>query len=372
MTDTDPDPDQAASRARYALPALLRPSALARLALVGAVAACGAGAFAWAGGAFSPGRLTQDRLIDTFEAVNGQHPGFRRNHAKGLCATGWFDASGAASPWSSAAVFRPGRTPVVGRFALAGGMPRAPDAPGAVRSLALNFTQADGEAWRTGMIDIPVFPVKDPQGFAQQLVATHPVAATGQPDPVAVKAFLAAHPESARALALIKAQPFSSGFADARYNALNAFWLVDGAGRRTAARWSLVPVDPFAPEPATAPAGSDYLFDALAARLGRGPVQWRLEITLGQSGDPTNDASQPWPADRRKVDAGLLTITALQPEAPGNCRDLNFDPLVLPVGIAPTDDPLLSARSAAYSVSFTRRAGEPKSPSAVQLTAGGR
>jgi len=32
-----------------------------------------------------------------------------------------------------------------------------------------------------------------------------------------------------------------------------------------------------------------------------------------------------------------------------------FDPLVLPAGIAPSDDPLLSARSAVHSQSFTRR-----------------
>jgi catalase len=45
--------------------------------------------------------------------------------------------------------------------------------------------------------------------------------------------------------------------------------------------------------------------------------------------------------------------------------DLNFDPLVLPAGMAPSDDPLLSARSAIYSRSFTRRAGETKQPSAI-------
>ena len=45
--------------------------------------------------------------------------------------------------------------------------------------------------------------------------------------------------------------------------------------------------------------------------------------------------------------------------------DLNFDPLVLPAGMAPSDDPLLSARSAVYSQSYTRRAGERKQPSAI-------
>jgi catalase len=38
---------------------------------------------------------------------------------------------------------------------------------------------------------------------------------------------------------------------------------------------------------------------------------------------------------------------------------------VLPAGILPSDDPLLSARSAVYSQSFTRREGEPKQPSAI-------
>jgi catalase len=60
-------------------------------------------------------------------------------------------------------------------------------------------------------------------------------------------------------------------------------------------------------------------------------------------------------------------INHTEGEAPGNCRDVNFDPLVLPSGIEPSDDPLLSARSAAYSTSFTRRAGEKKEPSAVQV-----
>ena len=44
--------------------------------------------------------------------------------------------------------------------------------------------------------------------------------------------------------------------------------------------------------------------------------------------------------------------------ASGPCRDLNFDPLILPVGIAASDDPILHARSAAYSVSFNRRERE--------------
>jgi catalase len=53
-------------------------------------------------------------------------------------------------------------------------------------------------------------------------------------------------------------------------------------------------------------------------------------------------------------------------------RDINFDPLVLPNGIAGSDDPLLSARSAAYSESFTRRESEHKDPSAVSTAETGK
>jgi catalase len=54
-------------------------------------------------------------------------------------------------------------------------------------------------------------------------------------------------------------------------------------------------------------------------------------------------------------------------ENDGPCTNVNYDPLVLPDGIAPSNDPLLSARSAAYARSFTLRAGEAyeKQPSAV-------
>ncbi len=63
----------------------------------------------------------------------------------------------------------------------------------------------------------------------------------------------------------------------------------------------------------------------------------------------------------------MLTIDRLATEAPGNARDINFDPLVLPDGLAASDDPLPRARSAVYAQSFNRRAREPKSPSEVDV-----
>jgi catalase len=356
--------------ARYSLANLLEPTSLAKLAAIGAIVLAIIVLFLWTGGWLSAGRLTPTRMIDTFEDVNGLHPGFRRNHAKGVCLEGSFESNGAGARLSTASVFKPGRVPVFGRFALAGGMPMMPDGPAAVRSMALNFALSDGAVWRTGMNDIPVFPVKDPQAFYEQLLSSRRDPRTGKPDPAAQQAFVAAHPETAKAMAIIKAHPFSSGFANASYNALNAFLFVDGAGKTTPVRWSMVAVDVFAPEPSNSPADKNYLFDELIARVQKAPAQWHLILTVGQPGDPTNDATLPWPADRPQVDAGTLTVDRIVAEADGNCRDINFDPLVLPAGIEPSDDPLLSARSAAYSVSFTRRAGEAKTPSAVPVPGG--
>src|SRR5262249_45352138 len=111
--------------------------------------------------------------------------------------------------------------------------------------------------------------------------------------------------------------------------------------------------------------GKNYLFDALIAQIRRQPLRWHLIAIIGQPGDPTNDASIAWRAEREKVDVGTLTLDRVESDETSAATDLNFDPLVLPAGIAPSDDPLLSARSAVYSQSFTRRAGEPKQPSAI-------
>ncbi len=216
------------------------------------------------------------------------------------------------------------------------------------------------------MNDIPVFPVSTPEAFRDQLVAMAPDEKTGEPDPQQVQAFLARHPETVRAVQAIKAHVPSSGFENSTFNSLNAFELIDEAGRSTPVRWSMVPIEPYAPAAASAATSApNFLFDALIARLKRQPLQWHLVLTIGQRMDPTNDATVAWPSDRAKVDVGTLTIDHIESEETSPVRTINFDPLILPNGIRGSDDPLLSARSAAYSESFTRRVGEPVSLSAV-------
>ena len=72
-----------------------------------------------------------------------------------------------------------------------------------------------------------------------------------------------------------------------------------------------------------------------------------------------------WPANRSRIDVGTLVIDRALAEENGDCRTITFDPLILPSGMAPSDDPLLPARSGVYASSLARRAGEHGQPSAM-------
>src|SRR5271168_483895 len=266
-------------------PAPLRPAKLIlRRTVIGMVLAGIAALFLYAGGWFTPHALSPAVMINTFEKVNGEHPGFRRNHAKGVCISGYFESNGGGTVLSKAVVFLPGRVPIIGRFALAVGQPYAADAAHTVRSMALLFKLPDGEEWRTGMNNIPVFAVNSAQGFYDLLLASAPDPATGKPDPAKMSAFLIKHPESARAMQLIRSQPVSSGFADSTYNGLNAFRFINSQGVATPVRWSMVPVQLFVPFDTTTstPTDRNYLFDALIANVQSHPLQWHLILTIGQ------------------------------------------------------------------------------------------
>ena len=146
-------------------------------------------------------------------------------------------------------------------------------------------------------------------------------------------------------------------------------------GRRVqAGPLDLAPEQPFEPAPGpvakdaskdTVPKDKNYLFDALIADLRRQPLRWRLIVIVGQPGDPSDDATVAWPDSREQVHVGTLTLDKAESDDTSPATALNFDPLVLPPGIAPSNDPLLSTRSAVYSQSFTRRTGEAKPSSPV-------
>lgn len=341
------------------------PAKALRLAGIGAVMlALGAG-FAYAAGWIGGPQLTPQRIIDTFEAQAGHYPGYRKNHAKGLCVSGYFQASGQAATLSTARAFSQERVPVIGRFAIGGANPFAPDTAIPVRSMAIQLSTDDGQIWRTGMNNPPVLAVSNPQGFYDQVLAGAPDPATGKPNPAKMQAFFAAHPESAAFRQWAESYKPSDSFANTQYHSINAFELIDASGTAHPVRWQLEPQTAFSPLPGQV---NDKLFlqHDLQRRLAQGPLRWTLRLVLANPDDAVDDPARPWPADRRSVEAGTLVIEQVDAPEQGACRDLNFDPLILPSGIKPTADPILAARSAAYSESFNRRSREAQGEGAQQ------
>ena len=329
---------------------------LGSLALIAVVIAGSAAAFAYTAGWFSPQRLTPGKLVAAFAPPSGIALGHRRNHAKGICFTGVFEANGAGSEISHASVLARGQYPVLGRFNLATADATAADASVRVRGLGIRISTPDGQEWRSAMIDAPVFAVSTPEAFYGLLLAS------GSKDPNAMKAFATTHPELAAFGDWEKNAPWTNSYAEDQFNSLNSFVFVDGSGVERAVRWSLLPAaQPITVSPdELAKRGPDFLEQEISQRVASAPQRWTMVVTVANPDDPTADPSKPWPANRRTIDVGTLTVQHVQAEPDGPCRDINFDPTVLPAGMRTSDDPFLAARSAAYAKSYDLRTAEAK------------
>src|SRR6202012_4631106 len=248
------------------MPELQRPparSVFPSLVLIALIIGGAAAVFAYTAGWFSPRRLTPDKMLAALAPPGGPALGYRRNHAKGICFTGVFEANGNGVPLSRAQVFTAGQYPALGRFNLGTPDPNAPDATVRVRGMGLRISTPDGQEWRTAMINLPFFLVATPQALYELLIAS----ASKAPD--AMKTFAAAHPEIAAFGAWDKNAPWTASYADVPYNGLNAFIFVDKSAAEHAVRWSLLPAAKPVPitEEDLAKRGPDYLEQEIVERV---------------------------------------------------------------------------------------------------------
>lgn len=324
--------------------------------IVAAIAAL----FAWVGGWIGNRHLTPQQMANTAEAAGKPLPGFRRAHSKGVCFAGTFTPTPAAAALSTARAFTQPSIAVIGRFSTPGNNPYAPDSKAPVRGMALQLKTDDGQEWRIAMNSFPFFTVSTPEGFNALNRASLPDPATGKPDPAKIKAVVAQHPEIAAFQAWAKTAPQSDSLTNTRFNGVNAFRLFDARGVERVVRWSMRPRAPFvalSPEQ-LAQADPNFLSADLDRRVASGPQVWDMVLQFAAPGDAVNDPTKAWPDSRAETTIGTLSLTHAEPQTTGPCRDINFDPLILPKGIAGSDDPILHARSAVYSVSFNRRERE--------------
>jgi catalase len=339
---------------------------LGSVALIGTIVLLLIAGFAWAAGWIGGRRISGGEVTAALDYNGGSHPGYRRAHAKGLCFAGTFAANGAGAQLSSASALTSGSYPVIGRFSVGGGNPLATDGRNVFHSMALILTTPDGQQWRMAMDHTPIFPVADVASFVALQRATRPDPSTGKPDPAVMKPFLMTHPEVKAFQDYIAKAVLPNSFANATYYSINAFRF-STSGMTNLVRWQFNPEAPLAglDKAHLDQLPRDYLFREMGARTLTGPSRWHLQLVVANPDDVTDRATVAWTGPHRTIDAGTLTVTRVSPEETGACRDLNFDPTILPQGVGISDDPLLAARSKAYSSSFTRRAREGARPSAI-------
>jgi catalase len=145
-------------------------------------------------------------------------------------------------------------------------------------------------------------------------------------------------------------------YANSTYG-IHAFKFIDAAEAAHAVKWRFIPHGGekrmTTSELASAP--KDFLELRLIEQVAKGPVQWDMVVYVGASGDPEDNPAIDWPETRMHFRAGTLTIRQAMPQSGAECKKINFDPLVMADGIAPTNDPVLHFRSPAYAISFVRR-----------------
>jgi catalase len=295
------------------------------------------------------------QAVDALNALFGQHPGIRANHAKGIVAIGSFSASPEAATLSRAPHLQGATVPVTVRFSNASGAPNIPDnSPNAnPRGLAVKFRLPDGGDTDVVINSLAFFPVRTIEEFRDFLIAAK-ASGPNDPKPTPIERFLAEHPKAAQALASTKTP---ASYATEQYNGVDAFIFVGPKGERTPFRYRVVPVAgvQHLSDDDIARRGPNFLSEDLEQRLKQGPVEFRVMAQIAEPGDPVEDATVPWPADRRLANLGTLRIEAIASDNAAASKSLVFFPGNLPEGIEPSGDPLIASRDAAYAESLTRR-----------------
>jgi catalase len=300
---------------------------------------------------------TADQVVTALEKIGGVHPGERRNHIIGVCVGGSFVGSKEAQAYTRSALFSGAAIPVVGRFSLPGGNPKAPDTAKSPRGLALQFILPGNSLQHFTMLNVPVFGAATPQTFYDALLSNMVDPATGKPDPEKQKQFRETHPDAKPLGEFMAKNNPPVSYANSDFFSIHTFKFINSNNQTTLVRWRFVPEDGVKrltdAEMSTMPAR--FLDEDLIAKTKKGPVRWNMVLTIGEASDVQNNPTIYWPAERKTIQAGVLTLTSATPQKGADCEKINFDPLVMVEGIAPTDDPILQFRSPAYAASFVKR-----------------
>lgn len=296
-------------------------------------------------------------IVDTLNTMSGvPHARYRANHAKGVLVTGEFTPASSAKGMSKAPHFAK-RVPVLVRFSNNTGVPTLPDADGnaSPHGMAIRFQLPGGANTDIVSISANGFPVATPEEFLELLQA---VAASGptaaKPSPI--EQFLGSHPVAAEWVTTPRPAPVS--FGTLAFYGVNAFKFTNAKGVGRYAHYQILPVagEVAMSDADAAKAAPNHLMDELPQRIAKGPVKFRQDAQMAKDGDPVNDGSIAWPADRELIELGTISLSKTPVEQVKSQKAPLFNPLLLQAGIEPSADPVLLARPGAYAVSYGQRA----------------
>jgi catalase len=300
---------------------------------------------------------TPAQIVETMRALAGSHPGFRAVHAKGVVCSGTFRGAPQARGVSRAQHLQGEAVPTVIRFSNAHGNPDVHDGIPNARAMAVKFQLPDGKNADIVALSIEGFLARTPEDFLAFLQAQLPDPATGQPRPDAVPRFLEKHPSAGAFIQRLTQKPVPASYGQSSYHAEHAykFTAADGTSRFGRYHWIPEAGEAYLSPDDASKRSATFLREELENRLRNGPVVFRLLLQLAGQNDPTDDVTALWPADRPQVELGRLEISRISPTSVEDERRIVFDPTNVIDGIDLSADPILLARSAAYSISYDRR-----------------
>ncbi len=303
-------------------------------------------------------------VVDSINDVSGVHPGHRAAHAKGTLCAGTFTAAPTAAALTRAPHMNGEPVRATVRFSNGGGAPDIPDYAAEARGMAVKLYLADGSRTDMVALSLPVFFARTPEDFFAFTRARKPDPETGQPDMQRIGKWLGEHPEAGPAIQAAVTAPPPESYARCEYHGIHAFRFVNAAGEGRFIRFRWEPEEGVAnlSREQAKERGADYLQEEIQARLGTGPGAFRLVVTLAELGDPVDDPTEAWPAERETVQVGRLELTGAETKRERGGDVLVFDPTRVVDGIELTEDPILRFRHRAYAVSVERRSGAILSP----------
>lgn len=297
---------------------------------------------------------TPIQMVDMFHSAFGEHHA-RAVHTKGIILTGSFAPAPEAKTLSRAAHLQGSRVPIVVRFSDFTGLPDIPDTVGASRprGMAIKFQLPNHISTDIITHSFNGFPTATTDEFRTLLLA---IAASGPTvaKPTPLDKFLATHPIAKTFLTT--QQPLTTSWATLPFFGVNAFKMTNKAGQSHFVRYQLVPaVGEQRMTPAQiAAAGPNYLQTEIKQRVAQQPIVFKLYAQVADPSDAIENPSVAWPASRKRVLLGTLTIDQLAPNTAAEDKALFFNPNNVLDGVS-IADPMLLDRARAYPISVGER-----------------